>query len=104
MVHSTQKKTQTIKTIKKKNNDNKDRQKSTINVQIFTYKLKRQWFHSVEVNLTTLIAGFVSVAITLLAGSDNLHIQLDMRFLSTAEQVDTPTLTNIWLALLHRGT
>ena len=59
-------------------------QSSTIhkkNVQILVYRLKRQWFHNLEVNLTALIAGFTSVARMLLNDSVNLHINLYMRFL-----------------------
>ena len=72
-------------------------------VQKLAYRLKHQQFHNLEVNLTALNAGFTSVAMMLLYDSVSLHIHLYMRFLSTAGQVNTLTLTNIWLALLHRG-
>lgn len=51
--------------------------------------------------MTTLVAGFVSVVIILFADSDSLDVHLHMRFPSTAEQVDTSGLTNVWLALHH---
>ena len=35
----------------------------------------------------------------LFTDSDALHINLYIKFLKAAEQVGTPTLTNIWLAL-----
>ena len=68
------------------------------------YKLTRQWFHSFEPNLIELNKGFVKIKMIPLAETDSLHIHLYIIFLSTAGQVGTPILTNISLALLHRGT
>ena len=76
------------------------------NVQILVYRLKRQRFHYLEVNLAALIARFASVVMMLLNDSVNLHIHLYMRFLSTAGQVDTSTLTRPYYApveLFHQG-
>lgn len=61
---------------------------------------KRQLFQILEKNLTGLSAGFVRIR--LFAESNNLLIQLYIRLCSTAENV-TNALTNIWLALFHRG-
>ena len=55
--------------------------------------------HSLDVNLTEMRVGSVIAVTMLLADSDALHINLYIRLRSTAEQVGTPTLTNIWLAL-----
>ena len=54
-------------------------------------------------NLTELNSGLVKAKTTPLAESDNLHIHLYIRFHTTGEQVATPTLTNIWLALQLLG-
>lgn len=57
-----------------------------------------------EENLTVLGAGFTKIAIILLHDTDNLHMDLYIRFLSRAAQEGTASCTNIRLALIHPGT
>ena len=61
-------------------------------------------FNSIQILLLSeLSSGLVKAETIPLAESDNRHIHLYIRFRITAEQVGTPTLTNIWLVLQLLG-
>ena len=56
---------------------------------IIYYRLEHQWFHILDESLTELSSELVKAKIIPFTESDNLHINLYIRFLFTAEQVGT---------------